>query len=163
MGARAGAIIIYERENPMKKLIGSALLGLALCTCAGAAFAQSSGKPYKEGQVTEVSYIRTKPGKFDDYMKWLDTNYKTLMEAYKKAGLIVSYNVYGTEPRTPQDPDLMLTVTYANMAALDKIDESDAVAEKVLGSPDMQNKSAIDRESLRQVLGSQLVRELVLK
>jgi hypothetical protein len=38
--------------------------------------------------VTELAYIKVKPGKFDDYMKYLDTTYKSLMEANKKAGLI---------------------------------------------------------------------------
>jgi hypothetical protein len=85
------------------------------------------------------------------------------MEANIKAGLIVRYGVYSAQARTPQDPDLILTVTYANMAALDKIDEGDAVAAKVLGSTDMQNKATIDREVLREVMGSQLIRELILK
>jgi hypothetical protein len=126
------------------------------------ALAQSP-KPYKEGSVVEVSYIKIKPGKFDDYMKWLDTTYKDLMEANKKAGLITGYAVFGAQARSPQDPDLILTVTYPNMAALDKIDEADAVAAKVLGSNEQQNKAFIDRESIREVMGSQLVRELVLK
>jgi hypothetical protein len=37
------------------------------------------------------------------------------------------------------------------------------VAAKVLGSTDMQNKATIDREVLREVMGSQLIRELILK
>lgn len=144
------------------KTFASMMLGLALCSALGIAGAQES-KPYKEGTVTEVSYIKIKPGKFDDYMMFLDTRYKALMEASIKAGLIVRYGVYSAQARSPQDPDLILTVTYANMAALDKIDEGDAVAAKVLGSTDMQNKATIDREVMREVMGSQLIRELVLK
>jgi L-rhamnose mutarotase len=144
------------------KRISAVVLGVALCTAGGAALAQSS-KPYKEGQVTEVSYIKIKPGKFDEYVKFLDTTYKTLMEANKKAGLIVGYAVYAMQARNPHEPDLMLTVTYTNMGALDKIEESEAVAAKVVGSMEAQNKAYIDREALREVLGSQLIRELVLK
>ncbi|MGB8338624.1 MAG: hypothetical protein WCD07_00695 [Burkholderiales bacterium] len=120
-------------------------------------------KPYKEGPVTAVSYIKIKPGKFEDYMKFLDTSYKSLMEANKKAGLILGYNVYSTQAKSPREPDLILTTTYANMAALDRTDEGDAVAAKVLGSTDVQNKAYIDRESLREVLGGELIRELILK
>jgi hypothetical protein len=145
----------------MKKF-ASLLLGVVLCSVLTGAHGQES-KPYKEGNVVEVSYIKIKPGKFDDYMTFLDTRYKALMEASIKAGLIVRYGVYSAQARTPQDPDLILTVTYANMAALDKIDEGDAVAAKVLGSTDMQNKATIDREVLREVMGSQLIRELILK
>ena len=85
------------------------------------------------------------------------------MEANKKAGLIVGYAVYAMQARNPREPDLMLTVTCANMAALDKIEEGEAVAAKVVGSTDVQNKAFIDREALREVLRSELVRELVLK
>ena len=142
--------------------ISVALLGLVLSATVGIASAQTD-KPYKEGQVTELSYIKIKPGKFDDYMKFLDTTYKALMEANKKAGLIVGYAVYSMQARTPQEPDLLLTITYANMAALDKIDEGEAVAAKVVGSTAVQNKAYIDREAMREVLGAQLIRELVLK
>ena len=138
------------------------LLALGLCAAMAPAIGQEA-KPYKEGQVTELSYIKIKPGKFDDYMKYLDTTYKALMEANKKAGLIVGYAVYSTQARSPHDPDLILATTYANMAALDKIDEGEAVAAKVVGSNDVQNKTFIDRGSMREVLGAQLVRELILK
>src|SRR5438105_933947 len=124
--------------------ISATLAGLVLCSIVSAASAQDS-KPYKEGQVTELSYIKVKPGKFDDYMKWLATSYKQVMEANKKAGLIVSYAVYSAQARSPHDPDLILTTTYANMAALDKIEEGEAVAAKLMGSPDVQSKAFADR------------------
>ncbi len=125
--------------------------------------AAEDAKAYTEGSVTQISYIKVKPGKFDDYMKYLDTTYKAVMEASKKAGLILGYRVFSAQARSPREPDLILTVTYANMAALDKTDEGDAVAAKVVGSMDVRNKGAIDREALRELLGGELVRELILK
>ena len=145
----------------MKNIIAM-LLGLALCSVMATATGQEA-KPYKEGSVTALSYIKIKPGKFDEYMKFLDTTYKMLMEANKKAGLIVGYAVYSTQARSLQEPDLILATTYANMAALDKIDEGEAVAAKVIGSNDVQNKTYIDRGALREVLGGELIRELILK
>jgi hypothetical protein len=145
----------------MKKVLAT-LIGLMLCSFMAAAPAQDA-KPYKEGQVTQLSYIKIKPGKFDDYMKWLATSYKQLMEANKKAGLIVSYGVYAAQARSPHEADLILTTTYANMAALDRIDEGEAVAAKVMGSNDAQNKAFADRGTMREVLGGELIRELVLK
>lgn len=146
----------------MKTILAIMVTGLALCSGISAAIAQEA-KAYKEGQVTEISYIKVKPGKFDDYMGFLDTTYKSLMEASKKAGLITGYAVYSAQARSPQEPDLILSVSYANMAALDKIEEGEAVSAKVLGSTTVQNKAYADREALREVLGSQLIRELVLK
>jgi len=139
-----------------------ALIGLSLCFAMATA-SGADAKTYTEGAVTELSFIKIKPGKFDDYMKYLSTTYKTVMEANKKAGLITGYAIYSAQPRSPQEPDLILSVVYPNMAALDKIDESEAVAAKVIGTPEAQSKAAIDRESMREVLGSELVRELVLK
>src|SRR5215470_15323910 len=116
------------------------LLGFVLSGFAAAGMAQNV-KPYKEGPVVELSYIKIKPGRFDDYMKFLDTTYKQLMEENKKAGLITGYAVYQAQARSPQEPDLILSITYANMAALDKIDEGEAVAARVMGSQDVQNKA----------------------
>ena len=139
-----------------------ALIGVTLCLAMATA-SGADAKSYTEGAVTELSFIKVKPGKFEDYMKYLSTTYKTVMEANKKAGLITGYAVYSAQARSPQEPDLILSVIYPNMAALDKIDEGEAVAAKVMGTPEAQSKAAIDRESMRELLGSELVRELVLK
>ena len=144
------------------KLAKILLIGLVLAGFATMGIAQEA-KPYKEGPVTELSYIKIKPGRFDDYMKFLDTTYKSLLEANKKAGLVTGYAVYSTQARSPQDPDLILAVTYPNMAALDKTQEAEAIAAKVIGPNDVQNKATIERGPLREVLGGQLIRELILK
>jgi hypothetical protein len=52
---------------------------------------------------------------------------------------------------------------YKNMAGLDKGAEEEAVAEKVIGSADTQNKARVARSEYRKVLGSELIRELILK
>ena len=118
--------------------------------------------PYAEGPVVEVSYVRTKPGMFDAYLKWVNSDRKALYDEYKKAGLIVSFNVYASVPRSPSDPDVILTVTYPNMAALDNMDEKTAsIDEKVAGTRTKQNDAAVDREKMRTLIGSQLIRELL--
>jgi hypothetical protein len=121
-------------------------------------------KSYTEGTVTDVTSVRTKPGMFDAYMKWLDTTYKQLMEEEKKAGIIVDYAVYGAVPRSPHDPDVYLTVTFKNMAALDGLDDRlEPIQRKVWATRDAANKADADRESMREILGSQLIRHLSLK
>ena len=112
----------------------------------------------------EVSSIRTEPGKFEDYLAWLAGPYKQMMEAQKAAGLIVDYAVYATTPRSPNDPDLYLVTVYKNMAALDDLAaKSDPIAEKLQGSMAEQNKAYVERGKMRTVLGSELIREAVLK
>jgi hypothetical protein len=121
-------------------------------------------KSYTEGTVTTVTSIRTKPGMFDAYMKWLDTTGKQLREDEKKAGVILDYSVYSVLPRSPQDPDLYLTVTYKNMAALDGLDDRvEPLVKKIWATRDASAKATVDRESLREILGTQLIRRLDLK
>jgi len=140
-----------------------ALLGfVAFGVLANAAVA--ADRPYTEGTVSVVNSIRTEPGMFATYMKYLSTTYKQLMEENKKAGIIVDYAVYQATPRGPNDPDLYLVVTYKNMAALDGLsDKTDAIQEKIIGSQDVRDQQAIARGKMRTQLGSQMLRQLLLK
>jgi hypothetical protein len=119
---------------------------------------------YTEGEVVNVSRIKTVDGRFDDYMKWLDTTWKAEQEAAKKAGYIVSYQVVACEARGPDDPDLLLIVTYKNWAALDgAIAKGDEIAKQIEGSVAAANASQVDRAKIRRILGSETVQVLNLK
>ena len=119
---------------------------------------------YTEGQVVNVARIRTVDGKFDDYMKWLDTTWKQQQEAAKKAGYLISYEVMTVEPRTPEDPDLFLITRYKNWAALDgALAKSDEIAKQVEGSVAASNKAQFERAAIRRVLGSSTMQVLDLK
>jgi hypothetical protein len=136
----------------------------ALSMSAISSVLADDSKAYTEGTVVEITSIRTKPGMFDAYMKWLDTTGKQLREDEKKAGLILDYAVYGAQPRSPHDPDIYLVITYKNMAALDGLsDRVEPLQRKIWATREAGNKAAADRESMREVLGSQLVRRLDLK
>jgi hypothetical protein len=124
----------------------------------------AADRPYTEGPVTLVSSIRTMPGMWDDYVAWLAGPYKQAMEAQKAAGIIVSYAVYSTAPRGPDDPDLYLTTTYKNMAALDDMDaKTDPIYEKLQGPLAQQNKAFAERGKMRTIVGNEMIRELKLK
>ena len=140
-----------------------ALVGFAaLMAATGAAVA--ADRPYSEGVVVNVSSVRTEPGQFEAYMAYLAGPYKQLMEEQKKAGIILDYAVYQVVPRSPNDPDLFLTTTYKNMAALDGLDaRSDAITEKVFGNMQQQSASTVTRGKLRTLVGDELIREMVLK
>ncbi|MGD0492966.1 MAG: hypothetical protein ABSC32_15615 [Steroidobacteraceae bacterium] len=119
---------------------------------------------FTEGPVVNVARIRTVDGKFDEYMKWIDTTWKQEQELAKKAGDVLSYQVLSVEPRTPEDPDLLLVVTFKNWAALDgAIAKGDAIAKQIEGSVQAASQSQTGRAKIRTVLGSSTMQQLILK
>ncbi len=118
---------------------------------------------YTEGPVTDVAYIHVEYGRFEDYIAWLNSTWKPTMEAMKKAGLIIDYRIFSATPKSPGQPNIIRMITYKNMAALDKGLELEAVAQEVIGSTKVQNKARLARNEYRQILGSELIRELILK
>ena len=120
-------------------------------------------RAYNEGPVTEVDYIGVEYGHFEEYIDWLNSTWKPTMEATKKAGLIIDYKVFKLTPRSPELPNIILWITYKNMAALDKGVEQEAVAKKVIGSTEVQNKARVGRNEFRKVLGTEYIREVILK
>ena len=134
----------------------------ALAIVHAVAFAQET-RPYTNGEVTQVTYIRVKDGYFDDYMRHLGGLYRKQLEAYKAAGLITGYKVFSSAPRSPREANVILTVTYPNMAAFDRSQDFDKVGQTVAGTFTEQNKGFADRGAMREVIGSELVREVVLK
>ena len=121
-------------------------------------------RQYTDGTVTEADYIEVEYGHFEEYIDWLNSTWKPTMEAMKKAGLIIDYKVFRATPKSPDQPNVILMITYKNgMAALDKSVELEDVAKKVIGSTEIQNKARVFRNEYRKVLGTELIRELILK
>ena len=140
-----------------------ALAGLVVLVAVNGT-ALGAERSYTEGAVVQVGSIRTEPGMFDAYLKYLAGPYKQWMEEQKKAGIILDYAVYQATPRGPHDPDLYLTVVYKNMAALDGLDaRTDPISEKIFGSMEQSNAASAERGKMRTQIGGELIRELVLK
>lgn len=121
------------------------------------------GKTYNEGPVTQVTYLKIEYGHFDEYVEWLNSTWKPLNEAKKKAGLIVDYRVYTASPRKPDEPNVIFMITYANMAAFDRRVEEDAMAEQMIGTAKEQDAARVARTAYRTRLGTELIREVILK
>lgn len=128
----------------------------------------SDERGYTDGPVTEVAYVRVAYGHFEEYVAWLNSKWKPTMEGAKRAGLIMDYKVCRSSPKSPDQPNIFLMITYKNMAAFagdigDKVVDLDAVAEKVIGSIEVQNQARVGRNDYRTVLGTELIRELILR
>ena len=120
-------------------------------------------RQYTDGPVTDMACIRVEYGRFEEYVDCLNSTWKPTMEAMKEAGLIIDYKLCTATPNSPEQPNVFLLIAYENMAALDKGIELEEVAKKVIGSTEVQNEARVGRNEYRTVLGSELIRELILK
>ena len=121
------------------------------------------GTTYNEGPVTEVTYLKIEYGHFDDYVDWLNSTWKPLNEVKKKAGLIIDYKVFTARPKTPDEPNVIFMITYPNMAAFDRRIEENAVGLKMIGSAKEQDAARVARSAYRIRIGTELIREVILK
>jgi len=125
-------------------------------------------RQYTDGPVTEIDYIHVEYGHFEEYIDWVNSTWKPTMEAMKKAGLIIDYKVFQASPKSLDQPNVFLYLTFKNMAAYggnigDKGIEQEYVARKVIGSTEFQNKKRVERSGYRKVLGIELIREIILR
>jgi hypothetical protein len=123
-----------------------------------------SNAPYTEGPVWDVTFVRTKPGMADDYLKNLAGAYKATSEEAKKQGIIVDYRILIGDAANRDDFDIMLMVEYKNMAAFDGLREkTDPIARKLIGGEDVMRQANVKRLEIREILGTKTMREVTLK
>ena len=141
---------------------------VALCTTvvlmlfAQAGFAQD--KPFKEGSIWSVTFVKVKPGMFDTYIRDLSSNRRPLMEQAKKEGLILQEKMLAGESAGREDFDLILMVEYKNWAAFDGLsDKFRALAQKIVGSEDKQTQMMVKRTDVREIVGTKNMQEISYK
>ena len=141
--------------------IGS--IALVLVIAAISVFAQVN-RPYHNGSVWNIGFIRIKPGMDTLYMNYVAGQWKAEQEAQKKDGNILSYKVISVEAHTPGEFNLMLMTEYKSLAAMEASqDKAEAVAQKVVGDDAAQIKGYKERAEIRDVLGARLAREIILE
>jgi hypothetical protein len=140
---------------------------MVLMSMTGIAGAQEH---FTEGPVWECSAYRTLPGKWDDYMKYLRKNVAAIRAEAKEQGMVVDDRMFVQNPSDPTDWDVMFCTAFKNgSAALDYDAEMEkrweAIAAKHLktADDDEQRKMAEPRFEMRTFLGSNMMREVVLK
>ena len=144
-----------------RTLIGSLVLAVLI---AGVSVFAQVNRPYHNGSVWDIAYIRMKPGMETAYLNYLAGQWKTNQEAAKKEGLIVSYKVIGVEGHGPGEWNLMLMTEYKDLATMEaNEDKGDALAQKMIGNDEKQMQGYKDRSEIREVMGNRLGREIVLE
>ena len=142
-----------------------AVLSFIVATLAlGTQASTAQDKPYREGTVWSVSFIKVKPGMLDMYLRDLAVARNNVMSEAQRQGLIVSEKILSGDAAGRDDWDLMLMVEYKNWAALDGLqDKFDAVALKMVGSEEKRMQLGIKRNDLREILGGKTLQEITFK
>ena len=146
-----------------KKRIMIGLIAAAILVAGVSVYAQMN-RPYHNGTVWDIAFIRIKPGMDVAYMNYLASSWKAEQEAQKKDGNVVSYKVMSVEGHTPGEFNLMLMTEFKSLAAMEaNEDKAEAVAQKVVGNDETQMKGYNDRLAIREIIGDRLAREIILE
>ena len=146
----------------LKRMLISSIVLMVLIVGVSV-FAQVN-RPYHNGSVWNIAFIRMKPGMETAYLDYLAGPWKANQEAAKKEGLILSYKVITTEGHNPGDWNVMLMTEYKDLATMEaNEDKGDALAQKVVGPDEKQRQGYKDRLEIREVMGDRLAREIRLE
>ena len=143
-----------------------AILALALSSLLGAtsAIAQDHSRGWEQGHIVNVSEIHIKDGMFNAYINDLNNVWRKFLDAQKEDGMVISYGMYANNDARKGEPDLYLTVTYANWAAYDRgVEYFEELSEKIMGSMDEMRDANIDRGELRTLGSSYTLQEIKFK
>jgi hypothetical protein len=116
--------------------------------------AQDNKRNWDIGNVVAVTEVHTKDGMFNAYINDLNNVWRKYIEEQMKDGSVVGYGMFINVAAREGEPDLYLTVTYANWAAFDLGEEYfNKIQDKIQGSADVARSASIKRGDLR-TLGS---------
>ncbi len=139
------------------------LLVVLMLTLSAVVFAQVN-RPYRNGTVWSIGFIRMKPGMETAYLNYVAGEWKREQEALKKDGQIVSYKVLTTEAHGAADFNIMLMTEYKDLATYERdLEKADNLLQTVVGNDDKQRQGYRDRLEIREVLQDRMAREIILE
>ncbi len=132
----------------------TAALAVFLCAAMFSvpASAQDHDRSWENGTILQVTHVHTKPGMFNAYINDLNGLWRVFLDKQKKDGNVVAYRMWSNVAAREGEPDLILTVEYANWAAFDLgVDYFEKISIKLRGSLKKMRELGIAREELREI------------
>ncbi len=121
-------------------------------------------RPYRNGSVWSIGFIKMKPGMDTAYLNYIATDWKRGQEALKKDGQIISYKVLTTEAHGADDWNIMLMTEYKDAATREANQaKADNLLQTVIGTDEKQMQDYRDRLQIREVMENRIAREIVLE
>ena len=132
----------------------SAALAVFLCAAMFSvpASAQDNERNWENGTILQVTHVTTKPGMFNAYINDLNGLWRLFLEQQKEDGNVVGYRMWSNVAARENEPNLILTVEYANWAAFDLgVEYFEEISVKLRGSLEKMRELGIAREELREI------------
>lgn len=149
----------------MKRVLVMAAMGLLFTV--GVAVAQEH---WTEGPVWTLSFYRTEPGKFDEYLKYVRTNAVPVFAEEKKQGLILDFKFFVKAPSDPSDWDVAIATLQPSYGKALDFNQGDADKIKAIQAKqwkttdeDKQREMSSTRLAMRKLVGADIVREVNLR
>jgi len=135
---------------------------VALCTLGSAASAQSSS--YTPGSVWTFTYVQIEPGQFENYMDFLDKEFKKSNDFGIKQGYILSYHVLQVNNARAGEPDLILATESKDYLTNAQQLEIQKKYEEFMAKDNRKMTSESgERKVMRKFVGGMELQELKLK
>ncbi|MFN2517137.1 MAG: hypothetical protein ABR556_13090 [Pyrinomonadaceae bacterium] len=152
----------------MKKLT---LLTILFCCSLGFVKQAQAQENFTEGPVWVINYYRTKPGKFDEYMKFLRANFAKTAAKQKQAGILVDAKVLlNPTVSGPDDWDVAIAYLHSDFGRLNfnqsTDDQLQKIAAEVSGERDREKRNErldSSRFPLRDYIRTRILREVMLR
>jgi hypothetical protein len=122
-------------------------------------------QPYNDGPIWRLSFMRSKPGQQENYLKNFRDRTLPAMVEEKKKGIILDYKILiNTKKADPQDWDIIIAYQFRDQAAYDAfVPINDEIETRVVGGPEGRKLTAVQREPMKETLKSVFVKEIALK
>ena len=145
----------------MKNVFVIAMLCFAFSSCAEV---YEDYAPSEEH--VQLTVVSVEPNYLDDYLVKLKRTWVRGMEIQKELGYIVDYSVYTSD--SANSPNVWLTITYENMAAMQPSEEKYKAMNKEWMKRHGDENEEIDEiskgyEDIRKMVDSQIINKVNFK
>jgi hypothetical protein len=124
--------------------------------------AQTARAGNSAAPVWVLTFIKTKSGLTDEYLKSITGSLKPIFEEEKRQQIILDYKVLSGD--AIGDFNIIIMVEYPNAAALDGLREkTEPIIDKIIGPADKRRDIAAKRLDIREILATKTMREITLK
>lgn len=119
---------------------------------------------YVEGPLWMMTFVKTKSGLSDEYLKSMTGSLKPIYDEEKKQKIILDYKILSGEAVGNRDFNIIIMVEYPNIAALDGLRErTEPIIDKIIGPTDERRDMAAKRLDIREILATKTMREIWVK